>query len=344
MRQLSKNLRLLVFGTPWIDRLLRSIARKSAARSNKNDVYDLVFVTPPSQAEGWILDAICKEMGERLSSHKIAYCRSGETIPLSHRYFFSHYMFYLRAVSAGSAIFAGRSFVYATHLEPRKHAVSTRALARLLGCVDGVICMNSGLRQELAHNGVPFEKMKVVVGAANSDIYRPHIRQEDGIVGFCSAYYERKSPDLVFDIVRRLPHRRFVLLGKGWHAYTRFKELSSQSNFEYVETAYTNYANFYAQMSVFVSVSQLEGGPIPLVEAMMSNVVPVASRTGFAPDIIKSGENGFLFDVGAPASLICEMIEQAFGLSVAVSESVRHFNWDTFTETISREIGLSHNS
>ena len=32
---------------------------------------------------------------------------------------------------------------------------------------------------------------------------------------------------------------------------------------------------------------------------MMSNCVPVASKTGFCPDIINHGQNGFLFDINA---------------------------------------------
>ena len=54
------------------------------------------------------------------------------------------------------------------------------------------------------------------------------------------------------------------------------------------------YPDLYSKMDVFVSPSILEGGPVPILESMMSNCVPVASKTGFCPDIINHGQNGFL--------------------------------------------------
>jgi glycosyltransferase involved in cell wall biosynthesis len=93
-------------------------------------------------------------------------------------------------------------------------------------------------------------------------------------------------------------------------------------------------------MSVFVSASELEGGPIPLLEAMMSNVVPVASKTGFAPDIIRHGKNGFIFDVGATAQTVCLLIERAFTVECNVHETVQHCSWDDFAANVGARMGL----
>jgi hypothetical protein len=93
-------------------------------------------------------------------------------------------------------------------------------------------------------------------------------------------------------------------------------------------------------MSVFVSASELEGGPIPLLEAMMSNAVPVASRTGFAPDIIEHGRNGFIFDVGATAETVAPLIEQAFGIDCDVHDTVRHCSWDHFAANVGARMGM----
>ncbi|HWI20083.1 MAG TPA: glycosyltransferase, partial [Vicinamibacterales bacterium] len=90
------------------------------------------------------------------------------------------------------------------------------------------------------------------------------------------------------------------------------------------------------EMDVFVSLAQLEGGPIPLIETMMCNVVPVASRTGFAPDLITHGDNGFLFDVDAPASTIAELVQAALAHDVDIRASVAHLTWERFAGRVQR--------
>jgi glycosyltransferase involved in cell wall biosynthesis len=81
-------------------------------------------------------------------------------------------------------------------------------------------------------------------------------------------------------------------------------------------------------------MSNLEGGPIPLIEAMMSNAIPVASRTGFAPDLIRHGENGFIFDLNASAEEISQLIEAAFALPGDVRSTVERYDWQSFSSSV----------
>lgn len=342
MTAARRSTRLSLHATPWVNRALHLVGA-AAARLNAAPEWDVVFVTAPRQSQGWILDAICREVAARLPGVRCRLCPADEPLPPSRRYFFSHYMYYVQALRVLSPVYRAHCYVFATHLEPAKHRIDSHQLAQLLNGSDGVICMNQALLQSLQQLGTAAEKLFVVVGAADPVTYRPHVRGPNGKVGFCSAYYERKSPDLVLDIVRRLPHRPFVLLGRGWDKYPHFDELRSMANFEYVEVPYTEYPRYYAQMSVFVSASELEGGPIPLLEAMMSNVVPVASRTGFAPDIIAPARNGYLFDVGSNADTVCPLIEQAYELDCDVHETVRHCSWDEFAAQLSARMGLVRN-
>ena len=105
----------------------------------------------------------------------------------------------------------------------------------------------------------------------------------------------------------------------------------SLPNFEYREASYSEYPQFYAELDVFVSASELEGGPIPLLESMMSNVVPVASDTGFAPDVIQHGQNGFLFACDEPESaVIAQLVRRAMELEGDIRSSVLRYNWDAY--------------
>jgi len=192
----------------------------------------------------------------------------------------------------------------------------------------------------LASQGLQKNKLTYVLGGADPELFKPHERGL-GAVGFCTAYYPRKAPDLMFEIIGFMPHRRFILLGpdsadpanrhRKWDRYGRFNELLSFKNLTYVEAPYAEYPKYYAQMDVLVSTSRLEGGPIPLIEALMCNIVPVASKTGFAADIIRHGENGFLFQVDSAPQVVVDLIERAYELKTDVRKTAEHLSWENFS-------------
>jgi glycosyltransferase involved in cell wall biosynthesis len=51
-----------------------------------------------------------------------------------------------------------------------------------------------------------------------------------------------------------------------------------------------------SQANLFVSGSSYEGYGLSTIEAMSSGTVPVVTRVGIHPQLIRSGENGFLVD------------------------------------------------
>jgi glycosyltransferase involved in cell wall biosynthesis len=126
-------------------------------------------------------------------------------------------------------------------------------------------------------------------------------------------------------------------MGRGWNACPGFADLLRLPNFEYREGSYADYPAFYRELDVFVSLAALEGGPVPLVESMMSNVVPVATRTGFAPDLIHDGENGFLCEIDAPASAVASLVDRAFSSTADIRHTVEHLTWRRFSRLIQEQ-------
>ncbi|MFT6437567.1 MAG: glycosyltransferase involved in cell wall biosynthesis [Candidatus Azotimanducaceae bacterium] len=297
---------------------------------------DLVFVVPSSQ-RGWILEGIAKEIAaEFTGACAFHYATSG--LPPAKAYFFVHYSALVSAYRRNPSLWRRKVFVWYTH--PREDLdIDPAELNFLFRQVDRIFCSCSQFVNRLVADGVSQGRVAYVPGGADPDLFTSHSRGS-GKVGFCTAYYERKSPSTIIDIVRLMPARQFILLGRRWANFPRFDELTDLPNFEYIETDYANYPAFYASLDVFVSVSMLEGGPIPLVEAMMSNVVPVASHTGFAPDLIRQGQNGFVFAVDAPPQVICEFIEQAANLQDDVRATVEHCSWSIFAATIHHQMGF----
>jgi glycosyltransferase involved in cell wall biosynthesis len=138
----------------------------------------------------------------------------------------------------------------------------------------------------------------------------------------------------LLELLELLPHRQFTLVGRHWERYALFERMKMAANFRYLTVPYREYPRYYAEFDVFLSMSTLEGGPIPLLEAMMANAVPVSSYTGFGPDLIRHGENGYLFPPDAQAEEVADLLEAAFTLEADVRASVVEYSWDNFSRMI----------
>ncbi|MFA5882557.1 MAG: glycosyltransferase family 4 protein [Acidimicrobiia bacterium] len=304
-------------------------------RSVAPDALDLVAVVA-EQNRGWVLETISRHLTDRVvGASALHYLPERPDAPLpplppARAYFFSHYLLYLR-VKDDPNCRAARSLVFFTH--PGFAPGDARAVARGLRSCTTVVSMSSTQAPALANAGFPARKMAIVLPGADPDRFRGHARGS-GAVGLVSGYYPRKSPDRIAEIVEALPNREFRLLGPNWREAPIYERLVRLPNFRHLELEYADYPSFYDGIDVFVSPSALEGGPIPLLEAMMANAVPVATRTGFAPDIIRDGENGFLCDVDAPPETFARLIEQAYALRADVRATVEHLTWEAFAASV----------
>ncbi len=300
--------------------------------------YDLVYVLPPSKHQGWILDAICHEIDEHIDV-KTAFVKLGDDLPTARGYFYSHYGYLRDTILRQPDVLHGKNLLFYTH--PRQMWYPQEELVHVMNMADSVISMCSLFVSQLIEQGVSPELVKVALVGADADRFQPHVRGK-GRIGLCSSYLPRKGGDRILDLVRAMPKQSFVLCGKKWPDWDRFSELTSLANFEYVDIPYSEYPEFYNSIDVFLSVSELEGGPVPLIEAAMCNAVPVCSNTGHAPDIIVHGENGHLFDTTAPTSEIMALIKEALSSPCDVRSTVEHLTWKRFSYQIQEIAGLRH--
>jgi len=320
----------LVYGSKML--LFRPRFRKPGSRRN---VYDIVFIAPPRYAANWILDGIIEELESRFKGYETSKVSAGEALPPAKTYLYMHYIFFIDTYCPSSIPNGSKILIFATHLEPQKHNISNGLVAKSLNLVDQVICMNSNLLDQLQYHGTRPEKLNVIVGGADQELFIPAtdigVREYIGVV---CAFYPRKNLSKILDLIKHLPHRSFLCVGKGWEAYEHFKEMESQPNFSYISAEYSEYPSLYCKMKVFLSVSSVEGGPIPLIESMMSNAVPVVSKTGFAVDVIENGVNGILFDVEASYLDIASDIETAWEWDRDIRSSALKFDWDCFASKV----------
>jgi glycosyltransferase involved in cell wall biosynthesis len=296
----------------------------------KARLFDLAFVISPNN-RGWILEGICQEIARYFpGSFTMHYGLA--PLPKAQAYFFSHWSLFTAGLRQKMSVEGSTTLVWFTH-PPSLGRFRMGRLVRALNRATRVVSTSSVHAEWLITLGLEKAKVEVVLPGADPALFLPHDRG-DGAVGLCSAYYPRKSPELIVEIVQRMPDRPFLLLGRGWEQAPEYTELQTFGNFTYVQAPYEQYPQYYRKMDVFLSPSRLEGGPIPLLEAMMCNAVPVATRTGFAPDLIEHGSNGFLYEPDTDAETACALIEQAYGIDADVRKTVEHLTWERFSRTI----------
>lgn len=334
LRRLLGKARAGVTGTPDYIRHYQKLV--ASLDDPVETEHDLVFVLPPAEHHGWILDAICREIDE-FCDGRTKMCEYRKPLPASHAYFYSHYGYLRETIRSQPHVLHGKNLLFFTH--PRDLWYSSDELFYVMNMADGVISMSSLFVPYLTGHGVSPEIVEVALVGADANRFQPHVRGA-GRIGFCSSYLARKGGDRILRLVRSMPEQRFALCGRNWPDWDRFEELTSLPNFEYLDIPYSRYAEFYNSIDVFVSMSELEGGPVPLIEAAMSNVVPVCSNTGHAADIITHGENGYLFETAAPIAAVKDLIETAFKSTCDVRRTVEHLTWKRFSHQVQEIAGL----
>ena len=110
-----------------------------------------------------------------------------------------------------------------------------------------------------------------------------------------------KGPDLFCDAVEQIAKKTpvFVLLSGPARGYV--KNRLEKANIPYSHVYFNEsemVANLYKFIDIYIMASREEGGPMSVLESMASGVPIVATRVGQAPDIIESGKNGVLVDIG----------------------------------------------
>ena len=80
--------------------------------------------------------------------------------------------------------------------------------------------------KELIAAGLDAKKTALIHIASDPDFFYTHQRKT-GAVGFCSAFSERKNPEMVYQLIKNMPERTFYLIGRYWENYERYDEMKN---------------------------------------------------------------------------------------------------------------------
>jgi glycosyltransferase involved in cell wall biosynthesis len=133
------------------------------------------------------------------------------------------------------------------------------------------------------------------IGAINSENFSRPVKAGKIIV-FIGTPVERKNPKLFLQFARANPYTQFRILGKDWRKSKFWEELISLENIEYREINSPICTKDLDGCSHYLMMSNVEGGPMPLLETMAAGLIPIATKTGISID--------FLSEIGLTDQLI----------------------------------------
>lgn len=165
-------------------------------------------------------------------------------------------------------------------------------------------------KEKLVEKGVPADRITVVHSGIEERFFEgvaPLLPESGKIsIGFfakCdSNESDRKGTRHFKNLLGRIAEAgkqdlfRVVLAGPGWHSYV--EEIRKVG----LEVVYADRAKdeempaLYRSLDVYLMLSDVEGGPVTLAEAMASQCLVFTTNIGVAKDIVTDGENGILVD------------------------------------------------
>jgi glycosyltransferase involved in cell wall biosynthesis len=319
-----------------------AVGRERSNREFDDAIYDIVFVLNAS-ARGWILERVCLEIEKASGLHCgwvfTEFNHHIDYLPPARHYFFAHYVIATHTLASHAVTHRATTSVFFTHADFSR---GVKAVEMLMAFehIDNIFCMNSRDQNYLAGLGVENSKLHVAVGGVDTSVFVP-ADEPGAYVSFVGGYYERKQPGLMIEVIRANPATKFLLLEGHPDELTNHKifwanspyaeRLKRLPNLTIVQAYYRDYPTWFTKMYAYISLSLLEGGPIPLLEALASGVYPIVTDTGFSRDVIgtKSSKLGRIVSTEVDVSTISQLIRGArsAGDRKRMAALARQFTW-----------------
>ena len=256
-------------------------------------------------------------------------------LPNRDAYFFSYLTIFEKYYSRDKFKYSNNSIVLYPHNEPELGSLFHQA--KVLNNAYAVYFFCSSDANRLVEHGLVKSKTRLALCAVDVDcIPNKKVIRASNMVVLASKFGPRKGLEILPEIVRSRPNLNFIALGRGWENFIENSGLMKQFNFRYIEFSKESRNRYFSEAKIFLSLSNLEGGPVPLIEAMAMGIYPIATRTGFAPDLIKSKQSGILIPVNPEIKQVLSAIDQA--LDIEPLNVTQHLTWDRITSMMINDL------
>lgn len=247
----------------------------------------------------WILGSFCREsassIGHEINILLVAESRRNFKHPIQiinyykkikdKNVLFMHQGIFIRFALINNL--PSRNKVFVTHTNRQ----DLDNLKLLHSKTDKLFVMNSNEKNKLINIGIPASKIKIVYGAVDKNKYKPSkFKDFQNYVAIVGNYGERKNPETIEKLINHYKDINFVIHGNGWDKI--FRNVVP-NNLQILKFDLNQNPTFLRDAFCYLTLSHLEGGPIPTLEALSSGTPVVASNTGFNSDFINK-QNGTL--------------------------------------------------
>ena len=221
-------------------------------------------------------------------------------------------------------------------------------VARDLRLADAVVFHNVEDREYAVNElGVPPKRIHVMHLGVEMPTSSIPVR-DDGAWSrllFAGSWIPRKGIDALVAatsvLLRESPQVQLTCIGTGVSAAVVHDRFAAELRPRIAVVPHYEPSELGALMlahGVFVFPSRYEGFGLALVEAMAHGLVPVASRTGVAPEIVNDGVTGALVDIDSPDQIVAAVRgiagspESARRQSAAAATAARRYDWAVVAE------------
>ena len=181
--------------------------------------------------------------------------------------------------------------------------------------------------------GLDETKIRIVYFGIDSDVLALHSNSEkNNLVILASKFGPRKGLEILPSLIREMPTFEFMILGRNWEKFIEKNSLNLEPNFQYQNFNFRTRNEYFPLAKYFLSLSELEGGPIPLLECLSLGVIPICTNTGFAPDLIEHGRIGYLLNIPPTVSEVKRALLEACNHASIKRVDVSHLTWKTFCD------------
>jgi len=197
--------------------------------------------------------------------------------------------------------------------------------------VTNLVCINTTERDLLVSNGVNMKKIVVCPTGVDFSFFTvPNSKPQTNRVLLVSSYKKRKNPKMVLEVVSRNLDFEFTLIGLNWEFSEEFVDLEVLPNFTYLQFSYPTYTQCLDDNHIFLSLSSMEGGPLPMLETMACNLIPVCTKTGWASDVVEDGQNGFILSENYNSSNVRAALMKARTLDLDIRSTIRQYTYERY--------------
>jgi glycosyltransferase involved in cell wall biosynthesis len=196
-------------------------------------------------------------------------------------------------------------------------------------------CVSRDIMAEMSRRRiVPAHKLAVVLNGIDTDPFREAVDRAEvraglgipadaPVVGTVGRLNEVKNQDLLIRAFARVrsdvPAARLLLVGDG-PLRADLQGLAARlgvGDAVHFAGYQSRPERFLGAMDVFALTSRIEGMPLAVLEAFAAGVPVVASRVGGVPEVVDSGNNGFVFEYGDETALVGRLLELLNGPELA---------------------------